>query len=320
MALTPLAVEVLDDTGAPAAGATLEVRDELTSTTATVYARDGSTLTPPDTDADGKAQVWLPNGIYEWRTTGSFVTGWGAFRAYAGAGREALFTETPAAALPTTTTVAVPSGGVDDALGAARVSLTFDHDHMGDVMILLVPPWDATSSLGAVSSGSALSGGSPLVGADVEVRDAVTLASLTLYTDFTGATPLGTPYLTDGSGEFVGYHHAALYQSRVPTSDNLTDWGPVFAATGAAVVLWNGPQNVLIGMSDFALDGSVTFAPNGQDSSLAFADGDTVGVGNLLSDDLSGKLSTGTWTLWIAGGTPGTPGELAAWTLELVPV
>jgi hypothetical protein len=328
MALTPLEVEVLDG-GAPVDGATIEVRNHLRASAGplspTGYDDQGAALSDPVlTDSTGGVSggIWLPNGLYDWRWSfGGFTSGWRSFPAYRGRGREFYDELTPAAALPATDTVVVSSGGVDDAVGVARVSLTFDHDHMGDVVIMLVPPWEATSDLTAVGPPtSATSGGSPLSGAEVELRDAVTLAPLVLYDDATGATPLGTPYLTNVNGNLLdGFHHAVLYQSRVPTSDNLTNWGAVQIAEGPGVVLWNGPANVGFGMSDFAFDGTVTFAAAGQDNSSAFADGDTLGAGGLASA-LSGFSSTGTWTLWIAGGTAGSPGELAAWTFELLSV
>jgi hypothetical protein len=314
MALTPLAVEILDSTGAPAVGATLEVRHELTSATSTVYARDGSTATPPTTDADGKAQVWLPNGIYEWRTSGSFVTGWGAFRAYAGVGRELYAASIPSAALPTTDTITASSGGIDNNIGGVEVTLDFADDHMGQAMIVLVPP--SAPARGPLSlSGTALDGlGAPLVGAAVDVRNAVTASSVT-PTD-SGGTPLGS-FDTDGSGNPPsGYVPLGIYEWRVATSANLSAWMLVVVGAAGMGAIWSGPDNVAFnGLVDYAFDGTVTFttrADYGVAAGVAFADGDRVDS-NL---ELVGLASDGAWALWIAGGT----GTLRGWTLELLPI
>lgn len=338
MAYTPLAIQVLRrDTltisgttftvTTPVAGAQLELVNQLTGASANMLTRQGAIIaTPVLTDTAGRAQVWVVNGIYEYRTvdpdTGLAVEDWAAFPAYRGRGAEDIVGVSIAESLPVASVLTMPNHGVENTVGSARVTMTFDHEHMGDVIIMLVPPWDTTVARSVVSVSGALSGGVALDAAEVEFRDAVTLASPTLYDAPTGGSVITPPYLTDVGGSFIGYHDGAiLYQSRVPTSDNLTDWGPLAVGAGASVLLWNGPENIGFGMTDFAFDGTVTFAPTGGDSSSPFVDGDILGSSVLgAGGGLDGFASSGTWALWIAGGAPGTPGELASWAIELVPV
>jgi hypothetical protein len=316
MALTALAIEVLDG-GAPVDGATMEVRDALVSAArgtdviVPVYSEAQATITPPDTDATGKAEVWVPNGRYEWRTTGTFVSGWSSFTAYRGVGREFYDESAPSAALPTTDAITVPTADVDAAVGKIDVTLDFADDHMGQAIIVLVPP-SAPARGPLALSGTALDGfGAPLVGAAVSVRNAVTASSVT-PTD-SGGTPLGS-FVTDGSGNppTGGYLPPGIYEWSVPTSANLTAWTLVGVGLGS---LWNGPDNVVSnGLVDYAFDGTVTFttfADYDVAIGVAFADGDRA----QSFFDPVGLASDGAWTLWIAGGT----GTLRGWSLKLLP-
>jgi hypothetical protein len=322
MALTALAIEVLDG-GAPVDGATMEVRDALVSAArgtdviVPVYSEAQATITPPDTDATGKAEVWVPNGRYEWRTTGTFVSGWSSFTAYRGVGREFYDESAPSAALPTTDAITVPTADVDAAVGKIDVTLDFADDHMGQVVIVLVPP-SAPARGPLVLSGTALDGfGAPLVGAAVSVRNAVTASSVT-PTD-SGGTPLGS-FDTDGSGNppTGGYVPPGIYEWSVPTSANLTAWTLVAATPSGLVYLWGGPDNVAFnGLVDYAFDGTVTFTTlDDYDvaTGVAFADGDRIDSPTAVFDP-QGLASDGAWTLWVAGGT----GTLRGWSLKLLP-
>jgi hypothetical protein len=326
MALTALSIEVLDG-GAPVDGATMEVRDALVSAArgtdviVPVYSEAQATITPPDTDATGKAEVWVPNGRYEWRTTGTFVSGWSSFTAYRGVGREFYDESAPSAALPTTDAITVPTADVDAAVGKIDVTLDFADDHMGQVVIVLVPP-SAPARGPLVLSGTALDGfGAPLVGAAVSVRNAVTASSVT-PTD-SGGTPLGS-FDTDGSGNppTGGYVPPGIYEWSVPTSANLTAWTLVAVTTSVGAValgsLWDGPGNVAFnGLVDYAFDGTVTFTTlDDYDvaTGVAFADGDRIDSPTAVFDP-QGLASDGAWTLWVAGGT----GTLRGWSLKLLP-
>lgn len=152
MALTPLQIEIIDTSGAAVAGAPLEVRHELTGVTASYYNRDGTVATGVVTDSDGAAQVWLPNGIYEWRTTSPFLTAWKAFRANSGFGAESAPIETgplsvsmddPLSTFPTfttLTTLVVPSFGVEDVIGTFKVTVDFVFSHLWDLVLIVAPP------------------------------------------------------------------------------------------------------------------------------------------------------------------------------------
>jgi hypothetical protein len=321
MALTPLEVEVLDG-GAPVDGATIEVRNHLRASAGplspTGYDDQGAALSDPVlTDSTGGVPggIWLPNGLYDWRWSfGGFTSGWRSFPAYRGRGREFYDESTPAAALPATDTITVPSGGVDNNIGGVEVTLDFADDHMGQAMIVLVPP--SAPARGPLSlSGTALDGlGAPLVGAAVDVRNAVTASSVT-PTD-SGGTPLGS-FDTDGSGNPPsGYVPLGIYEWRVATSANLSAWMLVVVGAPGMGAIWSGPDNVAFnGLVDYAFDGTVTFTTRDDfdvAAGVAFADGDRVESGL----ELVGLASDGAWALWIAGGT----GTLRGWTLELLSV
>lgn len=320
MALAPLEVEILDG-GAPVDGATIEVRSHLRPgagpLSPTGYDDQGAALSDPIlTDASGGAVIWLPNGSYDWRWSfGGFTSGWRAFRAYAGVGREFLDVSIPAAALPTTDTITVPTAAVDTAVGKIDVTLDFADDHMGQAIILLVPPSAPARGPLPLSGTTALDGlGNPLAAAAVDVRNAITGSSVT-PTD-SGGTPL-SPFETGSGGSAgslpSGYVPPGIYEWRVATSANLSAWILTGSAGPGLSGLWDGPDNVASnGMTDYAFDGTVTFTTlvdYDVGGGVAFADGDRVHS----FFDPEGLASDGAWTLWIAGGT----GTLRGWTLEL---
>jgi hypothetical protein len=228
MALTPLEVEVLDG-GAPVDGATIEVRNHLRASAGplspTGYDDQGAALSDPVlTDSTGGVPggIWLPNGLYDWRWSfGGFTSGWRSFPAYRGRGREFYDESTPAAALPATDTITVPSGGVDDNgrrdRGHARLRGR-PHGAGGD---RAGPPERPRPRPAVPFRHRSRRAGRP---AQWErrssVRNAVTASSVT-PTD-SGGTPLGS-FDTDGSGNPPsGYVPLGIYEWRVPTSANLS--------------------------------------------------------------------------------------------------
>lgn len=155
MALSPLQIELIDSTGGPVSGATIELRHELTAVTADGYNRDGTVMTQPfTTDANGAMLTWIVNGIYEWRATGIWSTDWKAFRAWGGFGVEGLFSSTPSASLndpmpasfTTLDTITVPSFGIEESVGEVEVVIDFAFDHMFDLALILLAPNGTTQA------------------------------------------------------------------------------------------------------------------------------------------------------------------------------